>query len=84
LKRGRTAGSTGIHPGRVGSVIESKTQQRTFVGSSVGSAVDDASIVGSFGTLEAWKNHWLSWIPYGTRGLCNLIEDSTAYIRWLF
>jgi hypothetical protein len=74
LKRGRTTGLAGYRTGLADSVIQSKTQQRTFVGSSMGSAVDGASIVGSFVTLEAWKNRWLSRRPYRTRGLCHPVE----------
>jgi hypothetical protein len=32
----------------------------------VGSAVEGASIVGSFVTLGAWKRRWLSWSSYRT------------------
>jgi hypothetical protein len=53
------------------------------VGSSVGSAVNGASIVCSFVTLAAWRSRRLSCCSsYRTRGLCNRVEDSTAYIRW--
>jgi hypothetical protein len=69
LERGRTVGSAGLREGLVVSAIQSKAQQRTFVGSSMGSSVNGASIVGSFEALEAWKSLWLSCSSYRTRGL---------------
>jgi hypothetical protein len=51
----------------------------------MGSAVNGVSIVVSFVTLEAWKeSRWLSWSSFRKLGLYNPVEDSTAYIRWLF
>jgi hypothetical protein len=66
------------------SSSRTKTQQRIFVGSSMDSSVNGLSILVLFVTLEAWKNRRLNWKSYRTRGLCHPVEDSTAYIRWLF